>query len=186
MRNLSEQDCQRLRQELSESLPLPDALPRAIGETQVGGGLWRFFSSDYPAGGVNAWNLHSVWKREWELEPGRFFAFGEDLFGNQLIVQPTVENTGLWNHENGDTVDLLLDPVTLLETVVQSGLDWIDFYSDGALKVAERRLMDIPAESHLHWTTPLILGGQVRVENTSVVDRTMHLVGHAKLWRQLR
>jgi len=28
--------------------------------------------------------------------------------------------------------------------------------------------------------------GQVGAENTSVVERTMHLVGHAKLWKQLR
>jgi len=186
MRNVSAQDCLRLRQELSESVSLLDALLRVVGETQVASGLWRFFSAHYPNGGVAEWNSHSTWKREWKLEPAQFFAFGEDLFGNQLIVQPGVENARLWNHENGDIVDLLLDPATLLETVVQSGIDWIDFYGGGSLRVAERRIMDVPAECHLHWTTPLILGGQVSLANTSVVERAMHLVGHAKLWMQLR
>src|SRR6266446_2801545 len=146
MRNVSAQDYQRLRRELSELVSLSDALPRAIGDAQVAGGTWRFFSAQYPKGGVAEWNLHSAWKREWKLEPTQFYAFGEDLFGNQLIAQPGVENVHLWNHENGDAVDLLLDPATLLETVVQSGVGWIDFYGDGSLKIAEKRVTDVPTE----------------------------------------
>lgn len=186
MKSVSTQDCLQLRRELSNAIPLVDALSKNIGEAQIAGGLWRFFSARYPNGGVGEWNLSPTWKREWELPPTLFHAFGEDLFGNQLVVRPGVESVDLWNHENGSVVDLLLDPATLLETIVQSGLDWIDFYNDGSLKIAERRLMDVPSECHLHWTTPLILGGQVSTDNTSVVERSMHLVGHAKLWRQLR
>lgn len=186
MRDVSAQDCSQLRQELSASVFLQDALPRVIGETQAGGGLWRFFSARYPGGGVAQWNSHSSWKQGWKLEPTQIYAFGEDLFGNQLIIRPGVENVHLWNHENGGVVDLLLDPATLLETVVESGIEWIDFYGDGSLKIAEKKIMDVPPECHLHWTTPLILGGQVSTGNTSVVERNMHLVGHAKLWAQLR
>lgn len=186
MRNVCVQDCERLRQELSESVSLLQALSKNIGEAHVAGGLWRFFSAHFPNCGVGEWNSHSAWKREWEIEPTHFHAFGEDLFGNQLVILPGVENVHLWNHENGDLVDLDLGPVTLVETVVQSGIDWIDFYSDGSLKTAEMKIMDVPAECHLHWTAPLILGGQVSIENTSVVERSLHLVGHAKLWRKLR
>lgn len=186
MRNLSSQDCLQLRHELSGAIPLADALSKSVGETQAGGGVWRFFSARYPNGGVAEWNSTVTWKLEWEFTSTLVHAFGEDLFGNQLILRPDFENVHLWNHEDGSVVDLLLDPVTLLETVVQSGLDWIDFYNDGSLKIAEARLMDVPTECHLHWTTPLILGGKLSVENTSVVERSMHLVGHAKLWRQLR
>jgi hypothetical protein len=186
MRNTCAQDCLRLRQELGASVPLHDVLPRVIGETQVGGGLWRFFSERYPDGGVIRWNSDSSWKQEWKLQPTQFYSFGEDLFGNQLVIQSGVENVHLWNHEDGSIIDLLLDPVTLLETSVESGIEWIDFYGDGSLKIAERRIMDVPAECHLHWTTPLILGGHVSTENTSVVERNMHLVGHAKLWARLR
>jgi hypothetical protein len=150
------------------------------------GGFWRFFSAQYPDGGVGRWNSDQAWKQEWGLEPALFHAFGEDLFGNQLVLRPGVESAQLWNHENGNSVDLLLDPVTLLETVVQSGVDWIDFYQDGSLKTGESRVMDVPPECHLHWTTPLILGGKVGVENTSVVERSTHLAGHAKLWLRLR
>lgn len=185
MRDISAKDCTRLRQELSGTVSLQDALPRIIGETQVGGGLWRFFSTRYPDGGIAQWNSMSTWMQEWRVEPTQLYAIGEDLFGNQLIVRPGSENVHLWNHENGSVVDLLLAPMTLLETIVESGIDWIDFYGNGALEIAVRRLMDVPLECHLHWTTPLIMGGQVGVENTSVIERSMHLIGHAKLWAQL-
>jgi hypothetical protein len=185
MRSIFIHDCLQLRRDLSDSIPLEVALSKRIGGAQIADGIWRFFSANYPIGGVAEWNLNSAWKREWELSPQVFHSFGEDLFGNQLIVQPGVQSVHLWNHENGSVIDLLLDPATLLETIVQSGLDWIDFYNDGSLKIAEKRLLDVSPECHLHWTTPLILGGKVGLANTSVVERSMHLVGHAKLWKQL-
>jgi hypothetical protein len=186
MRIVSAEDCVRLRQEVTDPVSLVDAMGRIVGGAQLADGLWRVYSDGYPNGGVSKWNSDSSWKREWQLGPTQFYAFGEDLFGNQLIVMPDIENVRIWNHENGDLVDLLLDPLTLLETVVQSGIDWIDFYADGSPNVAKRKSVDVPVECHLHWTTPLILGGQVSPENTSVVERNMHLIGHAKLWAQLR
>lgn len=184
MKNLSEPDCMQLRQ--LGNVPLPEALAKALADFQVEEGLWRFFSDQYPNGGVACWNEDFSWLAEWGIPSKRLYAFGEDIFGNQLIIQPTSENTFLWNHENGDLFDLLLDPVVLLETVASSGLDWIDFYNDGSLSVARKKLMDVPVDCHLHWTTPLILGGKVTEDNVSVVERVMHLKGHAKLWRQLR
>lgn len=144
MRNLSSQECLQLQHELSGSIPLTDALAKCIGETQTGGGIWRFFSTRYPNGGVSAWNSTRTWKQAWELAPRYFHAFGEDLFGNQLVLRADCENVFLWNHEDGRLIDLLLNPATLLETVVQSGLDWVDFYTDGSLKIGEARLVDIP------------------------------------------
>jgi hypothetical protein len=186
MRNLSSEDCIQLRSELSRTTPLAEALVTCVGGTQVAGGLWRFFSAYHPKDGVTDWNSSAAWKREWGFAPSLFHAFGEDLFGNQLILRPGFENVHLWNHEDGSVADLLLDAATLLEAVVQGSLDWIDFYNDGSLTIAQTRLKDVPAECHLHWTTPLILGGNVGVENTTVVERSMHLVGHAKLWMQVR
>jgi hypothetical protein len=186
MRNLSSEDCLQLRNEVRRTIPLVEALSTSVGETQVASGLWRFFSGRYPKGGVAQWNSSAAWKHEWEGALLKFHAFGEDLFGNQLVLRSGFENVYLWNHEDGSMADLLLDAATLLETVVQSGLDWIDFYKDGSLTIAQTRLMDVPTECHLHWTTPLILGGNVSVENTTVVERSMHLVGHAKLWMQVR
>jgi len=186
MRNLSSEDCLQLRDGLSRTIPLSEALSTSVGETHADGGLWRFFSAHYPKGGVAEWNSSAAWKREWGFAPSLFYAFGEDLFGNQLVLRHGFENVHLWNHEDGSQADLLLDASTLLETVVQSGLDWIDIYKDGSLKIAQTRLMDVPVECHLHWTTLLMLGGKVSVGNTTVVERSMHLVGHAKLWIQLR
>jgi hypothetical protein len=186
MRNLSSEGCLRLCDELNRKIPLAEALSTSVGGIHAAGGLWRFFSAHYPKGGFAEWNSNAAWKREWGFAPSPFHAFGEDLFGNQLILRPGFENVHLWNHEDGSVADLLLDAATLLEAVVQNGLGWIDFYSDGSLKIAQTRLMDVPAECHLHWTTPLILGGNVSVENTTVVERSMHLVGHAKLWMRLR
>ena len=185
MRNLSCDDCLRLRCDLNSAIPREEALSKCIGGAQVAG-VWRLFSADYPKGGVTSWNSAAAWKQEWELAPTLFHSFGEDLFGNQLILLPSVENAYLWNHENAQVFDLLLDPVTLLETVLESGLDWIDFYNDGSLTIARCRLMDVPPQCHLHWTNPLILGGAVTVDNTCIVERSMHLVGHAKLWREVR
>jgi hypothetical protein len=185
MTNLSTSDCARLRQ-LSEAIPLSAALASALADTQIANGLWRFFSKHYPTGGVAKWNEGAIWKEAWSLHTNQIYAFGEDILGNQLIVQPGEANTFLWNHENGEIVDLLLDPVTLIETVAESGLGWIDFYNNGSLQIAERKLPDTPLECHQHWTTPLILGGQINEMNISIVERAMHLIGHAKLWKQLQ
>jgi hypothetical protein len=186
MRDLTEQDCLQVRRELSEPASWPDTLLKAIGETRAAGGLWRFFSASFPENGTKGWNSSWTWKREWQLEAGTFHAFGEDLFGNQLVILPGTGNVHLWNHENGDLVDLLLEPGTLLEAVVQSGLDWIEFYANGSPKIAEQWLGRVPGGSHLHWTTPLILGGEISSQNVSVVERLDHLTGHARLWRQIR
>jgi hypothetical protein len=185
MNVLNPADCERLRDEVSKGTALSEALSKIIGGSETGTSVWRLYSNNFPLQGVLNWNADSVWKREWKLPTKDFHAFGEDIFGNQLIIQPCISQVVLWNHENGSLVDLLLDPITLLETVVENGLSWIDFYADGSLKVAEAKISDLPYECHLHWTTPLILGGQVSSENTSIVERSMHLVGHARLWNQL-
>jgi hypothetical protein len=184
-RNLTPYDDFSQLRKLVEAMPLSEALAVVLAEQHAADGLWRFFSNQYPNGGVAKWNEASSWKSNWEIHSQQFSAFGEDMFGNQLVIQTCSVNTFLWNHENGELVDLLLDPVTLIETVCQSGIDWIDFYNDGSLKVAREKLLDVPLECHLHWTTPLILGGQVNIGNTSTVERAMHLRGHAKLWKQV-
>lgn len=185
MKNLTRENCECLRRELSLGSEA-EALLKCVPDTQVADGLWRLFSSTFPVGGVREWNSCCKWKTEWGLQSIPIYAFGEDIFGNQLVLQPNVENVKLWNHETGNLEDMLLDLPNLLETVCESGIDWIDFYADGSLKIAERRKADVPLECHLHWTTPLMLGGGITIENTSIVERTMHLVGHAKLWRQIK
>ncbi len=174
-----------LKQSLDAGTPLPEALTIALGNTEAAGGLWRFFSSDWPGAGVEHWNSTSEWKRHWQpFLPGQVFAFGEDVFGNQLLAEPGVETVQLWNHENGECSDLFADPVTLISVVCSKGIEWIDFYSDGSLDVARRRL-PLARSHHLHWTTPLVLGGRPIDANVSLVEREPHLVGHAKLWRQI-
>ncbi|MBX9654853.1 hypothetical protein K2Y11_14675 [bacterium] len=176
----------RLKEALEQGSPVLEAVPKAIGDTEACNGLWRFYSESWPAGGVRLWNTESQWKQHWEaFLPQGAFAFGEDVFGNQLIVVPGEHDIFLWNHENGVCTDLYSDPVNLLTTASKDGIDWIDLYSDGSLAVA-RRFGPVARESHLHWTTPLILGGVVNDSNISVVEREMHLVGHAKLWSRVR
>lgn len=116
--------------------------------------------------------------------PTGLFSFGEDVFGNQLTVVRGEENVRLWNHENGAFIDLVLAPAELLSTIVESGIDWIDLYDNGSIEVA-RKYGRVPDNSHLHWTTPLVLGGAISLENLSLVERERHLVGHAKLWFQV-
>lgn len=161
-------------------------LPVSIGNTVAGGGVWRFFSDIFPLQGVGWWNGASGWREHWKsLLPAGLFCFGEDIFGNQLAMVPGHENVLLWNHEDGRLFDLLLAPAELLSTVAESGIDWIDFYGNGAPGVA-RNFGLVPEDSHLHWTTPLILNGAVNRENLRVVERNRHLIGHAELWLQIR
>lgn len=176
----------RLEASIEQGSSLLDALPKVIGDSEACSGLWRFYSESWPAGGIQEWNSGSRWKHHWEafLPPGAF-AFGEDVFGNQLIVVPGEDDVLMWNHENGESTDLYLDPVNLLKTALNDGIDWIDLYGDGSLAVA-KRFGHVARESHLHWTTPLILGGVVNDSNISVVERELHLVGHANLWSQIR
>jgi hypothetical protein len=176
----------RLRESLASGVPFAEAAPQAIGGTEACGGLWRFYSESWPAGGAKRWNEGSSWKQHWrEFLPRDAFAFGEDVFGNQLIVVPGHENALLLNHENAECADLYCDPSSLLTTILNDGIDWIDAYSDGSLSVA-RRYLPVAQDSHLHWTTPLILGGMVDDSNISTIERESHLVGHAKLWLQVR
>lgn len=155
------------------------AFAQSIGNTHLAEGLWRFYSASWPAG------VQSPWRSHWlPFLPGGFFSFGEDVFGNQLAVVDGCENMLLWDHENGELHDLFVTPPELLSTALQSGIDWIDFYSDGSLSVA-RQHGPVPLDQHLHWTTPLILGGSVSRENLCLVERESHLMGHAQLWSQI-
>lgn len=186
MIELSRDNVRLLRESIEAGTPLETAIPASIGNAFAGGGLWRFFSDTLPPRGVRWWNESSGWREHWKpLLPASFFSFGEDIFGNQLVIVSSKENGYLWNHENGAFLDLQLAPTELLLTVVENGIDWIDFYRNGSLEIA-RKYGRIPDNSHLHWTTPLVLGGAVSLKNLSVVERGEHLVGHAKLWFQVR
>jgi hypothetical protein len=174
-----------LRENLARAIPPSDALPDCVGGFELCEGLWRFFSNAWPNGGIRLWNEKNPWSAYWgPLLPSGFYSFGEDVFGNQLALLRNHHQVFLWNHENGECHDLLVGPLELLETVFESGVEWIDFYQDGSTSVA-RSFGRVPKDSHLHWTTPLILGGQVSLENVTVVGREAHLVGHAKLWFQV-
>jgi hypothetical protein len=165
-------------------MPIERSLERAIGGTVAAAGLWRFFSTSYPVGGAVGWNS-ADWRREWQSLTGDFQAFGEDVFGNQLVLRPREENAFLWHHEDGQFHDLLLDPVLLIESVESGGVEWVDFYQNGCLDVARPRLESLSPDDHLHWVTPLILGGQIETGNLEAIDRMQHLGGHAELWRKI-
>lgn len=172
-----------LRDALSRSVPMIEAIPRSIGGRSIEEGLWRFFSPKHPACGAGRWNAE--WSSAWSAVNDDVFAFGEDIFGNQLLFTNARTAVLLCDHENGACHDLELGVLELLEAAIEHGLAWIDFYSNGALSLGRRFLPQVDWEHHLHWTQPLILGGSVTPENTAVVDRFAHLHGHAKLWRQV-
>jgi hypothetical protein len=185
MTPLSLQHITRLDKLLASGTTGLVAFPQAIGGTCVCDGIWRFFSNSWPQGGISGWNIGSSWKSDWQpFLPSGLFSFGEDVFGNQLALIDGSHNALLWNHENGECCDLLVGPCELLRATAESGIDWVDFYSDGSLAVA-RRYGAVPLDMHLHWTTPIILGGKVAPDNVSLVQRESHLAGHAKLWSQV-
>jgi hypothetical protein len=170
---------------LASGAPPPVAFPQAIGGTSVCDSIWRFFSDSWPQGGILGWNVGSSWKSHWQpFLPSGLFSFGEDVFGNQLVLVNGCDNALLWDHENGECCDLLVGPCELLRTALESGIAWIDFYSDGSLAIA-RQFGAVPIDMHLDWTTPLILNGRVSRDNVSLLERELHLVGHAQIWSQL-
>jgi hypothetical protein len=170
---------------MSGGVPRADALSVVIGGLDLADGLWRFYSSSWPTAGIRAWNRSAAWRQHWlRFLPEGLFCFGEDVFGNQLSLLPGSQNVFIWNHENGECHDLLVGPPDLIQTILESGLDWIDFYGDGSPNIA-RGFGAVPCGSHLHWVTPLILGGQVRPDNVALVEREAHLVGHAETWDQV-
>jgi hypothetical protein len=185
MTPLSLSNISRLDELLMDGMTFPVAFADAVGATSLCEGFWRFFSNSWPDGGASVWNTTSPWKTVWQpFLPAGLFCFGEDLFGNQIVLRSGHENVWLWNHENSDLHDLFVGPSELLKTAIESGINWIDFYSNGYLNTALRHGTVSP-DQHLHWTTPLILGGSIQLNNVSVVERVPHLVGHARLWSQI-
>lgn len=183
MNTLTSAQVARLKAMLSHGASTREALPACVGGTTVGNGLWRFFSETLPQCGVARWN--EEWCAAWGIPKENAFTFGEDAFGNQLILTTSGNTVYVCDHENGSCFDLELGMVDLLESVVQHGLSWIDFYSNGSLEVAQALLAGVTWEQHLHWTQPLILGGAITSSNVSIVDRFTHLSGHAQLWKQV-
>ena len=182
---LSHAQVAALREQLDRGVAAHAALPSALGGARTADGLWRFYSDAWPGRGIDWWNSASPWKVHWQwfLPPG-LFSFAEDVFGNQLVLVPGRAEPYLLDHENAEVHSLYAGPVELLSSVIESGLDWIDFYSDGSLRPA-REFGAIAEDDHLHWTQPLALGGPATRANLSVLPRDEHHVGHAKLWAQL-
>lgn len=185
MSELSHAHIAVLRDQVNRGIALRAALPAALSGVRTAESFWKFYSVSWPGNGIDWWNSTSPWKTHWQrFLPQGLFSFAEDIFGNQLVVMNDREEVFLLNHENAVCHSLYLSPVELLSSVVESGIDWNDPYANGCVQVA-REFGDVPEHSHLHWTTPLILGGSVTRENLSVVPRDQHHVGHAKLWAQI-
>jgi hypothetical protein len=186
LKKISSEDAAALNADAANGLN-SEVLSRVLGGKTTADGIWRFFSDIYPEpGGVTYWNSLQLWRDSWPSLRAEVSFWGEDIFGNQLAMIPQKQAVWLWNHENGEMVDLLLDPLNLLKAIVGHGLGWIDFYAQGVLEVASLKAPDVPDEYHLHWTQPLILGGTTVIGNTSLVERVAHLRGHGKLWKQIQ
>lgn len=172
--------------DLGPSLSNPELIVGVLGDLTAGQGLWRFYSASFPEGGVEAWNsCDSSWRQAWGATLGTLDAFGEDVFGNQLLLRPDGQSVLIWRHESGVIEDTELDLATILEASLSNALDWLDFYSDGSPAVARLFRDEISKDRHLHWVTPLVLGGSVDASNILLVERVTHLLGHAKLWQQI-
>lgn len=187
MRQLEVGDLDRLRSGLGRCETIEDAFADSFGESTLAGGFWRFFSRQEPRGGLLGWNA-GEWRRFWDPLPDGCVFVGEDVLGNQLVIlrERLALPAMVWSHESGRLASLELDIMSLVDSVRLSGVEWLDFYSDGSARVASQMLARVSGWQHLHWVTPLILGGQVVPENITVIDREPHLVGHGKLWAQIR
>ncbi len=88
-------------------------------------------------------------------------------------------------HESGELFDTSLDLATLLECALSDGVSWLEVYTDEVSAILASDAAAVPLSMHLHWTTPLVLGGRAHLDNVSFVDRAPHLVGHHQLWSQI-
>jgi hypothetical protein len=183
MHSLVKEQIDNLTARVARGIPIREALPDSVGGAAVSGGVWRFFSENHPRCGVIRWN--EEWCAAWGLRKENVFAFGEDALGNQLILSANRDTVYICDHENGSCFDLELGVVDLLESVLAYGLSCIDFYSNGSLEVAQGLVATVDWEQHLHWTQPLILGGEIDASNVSILDRFAHLSGHLELWKQV-
>jgi hypothetical protein len=171
------------RRILSADRPDLAALEEAIGGRTTAGGIWRFFSSAHPASGAAAWRneLRTAWRSESLASQ----AFGEDLFGNQLVWHSAGGAMSVWDHEDGSYWDAEMAVADMLEGVLSHGLGWVDFYPAGAVDLAQALADQVSWAQHLHWVHPLVLSGAVTRENLALLDRTPHIRGHAELWAQV-
>lgn len=168
---------------LKGSTPPPTAIAVSIGGSTLADGIWRFFSPTLPAGGVDKWNKE--WRTAWGIQSQTLFSFGEDVFGNQLVLTAAAANVHIFDHEDGSCADLGMNITDVLRGGLDHGLDWIDFYQNGSLQIAKEFVETLSWEQHLHWLTPLIIGGTIARENLRIVERLAHLRGHVNLWRQI-
>lgn len=159
------------------------ALAETIGGRDVCGGFWRFYSTSWPVGGAHQWNvfIQETWR---EFLPPGLWSFGEDILGNQLVLMPDDPYVFLWNHENGELNDLSVGPFDLLSCVIENGVAWVDFYHGEQFEVC-KCLAPFSRDMHLHWVTPLVLGGAINVQNLQSLERDLHIKGHAELWSQI-
>jgi hypothetical protein len=171
----------RLQHALETGAPMAVAVSSALGGLTLDG-IVRFFGADCPPGGVDAWN-RAAWRAEWALG-GDVRCLGEDCFGNQLLC-PSSDVVAWWNHETGDTYDLEVDVVTLVSVGIDSGVRWLDCYRDIDFSSVESLVKALSMREHLHWVTPLVLGGDRNATNLQAVERNAHMTGHAELWRKI-
>jgi hypothetical protein len=183
---LTKVDVAALREGLQYGRAPEDVFAAATGGRSTGGGFWRFFSPTFPDGGLQGWD-HAEWRSYWPSLPSSVLFVGEDLFGNQIGVRRDRPQGDalIWSHENGDFWSLEMPIAALLEAVVEAGVEWLDFYSDGSPQVAAESGLTVGGGQQLHWIKPLILGGTVTRDNLTLVERHAHLIGHGKLWAQV-
>ena len=186
MKNLVGRDVREAKERVSAGTPFSDVVPGVLGGTLLDNGFWRFFGSSEPGSlSLGTWSSPDTWKHAWNGLASLTF-WGEDVVGNQLLLDGE-GNVYLWNHENALTIELGFDLFTILETCLSHGFGWVDFYSDGSYSLAKARVRgELPLDSHWHWLQPRTLGGRATGENLTPVERVQHLIGHGKLWLQLR
>jgi hypothetical protein len=184
--NINKEHASNIKERFADGISANEILSAINDDLVVENGLWRFYSGSWPIGGIKAWNRsESPWRLEWRDSLSQdAIAFGEDIFGNQLIINKN-NDVYFLNHENFLAENLYCSFGDLFQIIEKNGIDWISHYEDGSLGIA-RKFDSVTRDFHIHWRTPLILGGQANEANVSFVQREPHLVGHAKLWKQIR
>src|SRR5579884_3317106 len=88
-----------------------------IGGTVVAGGIWRFFGKEAPLPGIFNWNDPPLWKKWWGNAAGQLTCIGEDVFGNQIVCVPRMNELLIWDHESAALCSTQLTPDVVMEVV---------------------------------------------------------------------
>lgn len=130
---------------------------------------------------IDQWNAPGLWRDEYHGAADNLLFFAEDAFGYQFCI--------------GESGIFLFDPEDAsIERIADNMEEWAlrileDYNQLAGYPLAHEWQEEhggLPENHRLMFITPLILGGEVTVENLGVVDSVELMRGRAHIYNQIK